>query len=192
VRTGSHMRRCSYVRVRSYIRGGVVDQGGARAERLCEGVHGHERARTLPPLGHPLRGGHRGTLVFSHHQHRDSFASLSLSRSLSFQTIPEDLDEPQLIPEAFILDMSASKLDNRGLAKAISAAPSTLLSHLEICRRRDLVHDLLTTATAVCYYNRPVPAHSHGRVGRQAGDLPDGARHQDRGAPLEALRPHRG
>jgi hypothetical protein len=100
-----------------------------------------------------------------------------IRHSLPFQTIPEDLDEPQLIPEAFILDMSASKLDNRGLAKAISAAPSTLLPSL--CCRRKLVDDLQTTATAVRYDNRPVPAHSHGRVGRQSGDLPDGARHQD-------------
>lgn len=62
---------------------------------------------------------------FAHH------CTMGLIRnSLSFQTIPEDLDEPQLIPEAFILDMSASKLDNRGLAKAISAAPSTLLPSL--------------------------------------------------------------
>lgn len=45
----------------------------------------------------------------------------------AIETIPEDLDEPQLIPEAFILDMSASKLDNRGLAKAISAAPNPFL-----------------------------------------------------------------
>lgn len=36
----------------------IINQGGSCAERLCKGVHGHERARTLPPLGYPLCGGH--------------------------------------------------------------------------------------------------------------------------------------
>jgi hypothetical protein len=35
------------------------------------------------------------------------------------------MEDPKLIPEAFIVDVSATKLDNRGLAKAIVAAPST-------------------------------------------------------------------